>query len=69
MTWDSSLETRFYGQILCNAQGQQPSYHYSYVLTLIFLKRQTKLAAGDILIFYFYLLKKIRLDVSSESSA
>ena len=34
MTWDSSLETLFYGQILCNAQGQQPSYHYTYVLPL-----------------------------------
>ena len=33
------------------------------------LKRQTKIAADDILIFYFYLSKKIRLDVSSESSA
>ena len=33
------------------------------------LKRQTKIAADDILIFYFYLSKKIRLDISSESSA
>ena len=33
------------------------------------LKRQTKIAADDILIVYFYLSKKIRLDVSSESSA
>ena len=33
------------------------------------LKSQTKIAADDILIFYFYLLKKIQLDVSSESSA
>ena len=33
------------------------------------LKRQTKTAADDILIFYFYLSKKVRLDVSSESSA
>ena len=32
-------------------------------------KRQTKIAADDLLIFYFYLSKKIRLDVSSESSA
>ena len=32
-------------------------------------KRQTKIAADDILIFYFYLSKKIRLDLSSESSA
>ena len=32
-------------------------------------KRQTKIAADDILIFYFNLSKKIRLDVSSESSA
>ena len=33
------------------------------------LKRQTKIAADDLLIFYFYLPKKIRLDVSSEFSA
>ena len=33
------------------------------------LKRQTKIAADDILIFYFYLSKKIRLDFSCESSA
>ena len=32
-------------------------------------KRQTKIAADDILIFYFYLWKKIRLAISSESSA
>ena len=36
---------------------------------LTLLNRQTKFAADDILIFYFYLLQKIRLDVSSESSA
>ena len=28
------------------------------------IKRQTKIAADDILIFYFYLSKKIRLDFS-----
>ena len=33
------------------------------------LKRQAKIAADDILIFYFYLSKKIRLDFSCESSA
>ena len=33
------------------------------------LKRQTKISADDILIFYFYLSKKIRLDFSCESSA
>ena len=33
------------------------------------LKRQRKIAADDILIFYFYLSKKIRLDFSRESSA
>ena len=33
------------------------------------LKALTKIAADDILFFYFYLSKKIRLDVSSESSA
>ena len=32
------------------------------------LKRQTKIAADDILIFYFYLSKKIKLDFSCESS-
>ena len=35
----------------------------------ITITKQTKIAADDIiLIFYFYLLKKIRLDVSSASS-
>ena len=33
------------------------------------LKRQTKIAADDILIFNFYLSKEIRLDFSCESSA
>ena len=33
------------------------------------VKRQTKIAADDILILYFYLLKEIRLDFSCESSA
>ena len=33
------------------------------------LKRQTKIAADDILIVYFYLSKKIRLDFSCESSS
>ena len=33
------------------------------------LKALTKISADDILIFYIYLSKKIRLDVSSESSA
>ena len=33
------------------------------------LKRQTEIAADDILIFYFHLSKKIRLDVSRQSSA
>ena len=32
------------------------------------LKRQTKIAADGILIFYIYLSKKIRLDFSCESS-
>ena len=32
------------------------------------LKHHTKIAADNILIFYFYLLKKIRLDFSCESS-
>ena len=33
------------------------------------LKTPNKIAADDILIFYFYLSKKIRLDFSCESSA
>ena len=33
------------------------------------IKRQTKIAADDTLIFYFYLSKKIRLDFPCESSA
>ena len=33
------------------------------------LKRQTKIAADDILFFYFNLSKKIRLDCSCESFA
>ena len=41
-------------------------FHVHVQLTL---KRQTKIAADDILIFYFYPLKKIRLDFSCESSA
>ena len=32
------------------------------------LKCQTKIAADDLIIFYFYLSKKIRLDFSCESS-
>ena len=32
-------------------------------------QRHTKIAADDILIFYFYLSKKIKLVLSSESSA
>ena len=32
------------------------------------LKHQTKIAAEDILIFYYYLSKKIRLDSSCEFS-
>ena len=35
----------------------------------LLLKRQTKIAADDILIFFFYLSKKIRLNISCESSA
>ena len=38
-------------------------------IELTLRKRQTKIAADDILYFYFYLSKKIRLGVSSESSA
>ena len=45
--------------------------HNSVVLTMECkpLKRQTKIEADDILIFYFYLSKKIRLDFSCEYSA
>ena len=37
-------------------------------VTILTLKAPNKNAADDILIFYFYLSKKIRFDVSSESS-
>ena len=40
-----------------------------FIFSLQPLKRQTKIAADDILIFYFHLSKKIRLDFSCESSA
>ena len=40
---------------------------YGNMLNMQPIKRQTKIAADDILIFYFYLSKKIRLDVSCES--
>ena len=33
------------------------------------VKHETKIAADDILVFYFHLSKKIKLDVSRESSA
>ena len=40
---------------------------YSNMLNMQPFKCQTKIAADGILIFYFYLSKKIRLDVSCES--
>ena len=40
-----------------------------FVLLFCIIKHQTKIAIDDILIFYFYLSKKIRLDFSCESSA
>ena len=39
------------------------------VKTHLTLKVPNKIAADNILIFYFYLSKKIRLDFSRESSA
>ena len=39
------------------------------IVNTLTLKRQTTIAANDSLSFYFYLLKKIRLDFSCESSA
>ena len=36
---------------------------------LLTLKVPSKIAADDALFFFFYLLKKIRLDISCESSA
>ena len=39
------------------------------VMNCLAINLYTKMAADDILIFYFYLLKKIRLDFSCESSA
>ena len=42
---------------------------FLYLPEITTLKRETKTAADDILIFYSYLSKKIRLDFSCESSA
>ena len=39
------------------------------VLLTLSLKCHTKITADNSLIFYFYLLKKIRLDLLGESSA
>ena len=50
----------------------KPSHGVSILMMLkilIPLKRQIKIASDDILIFYFYLSKMIRLDFSCESSA
>ena len=44
------------------------SFKFDLKLVLT-LKRETKIAADDILPFYFYLSKIIRLDFSCESSA
>ena len=41
--------------------------HYMY--SILTIKAPNKIAADDILIFYFYLSMKIRLDFSYESSA
>ena len=44
-------------------------FHDTFSRYLKPLKCQTKIAADNILILYFYLSKKIRLDFSCESSA
>ena len=59
------------GMVVCKSLDQhlttvQVLKESSHGLTL---KALNKIAADDILIFYFYLSKKIRLDVSCESSA
>ena len=41
----------------------------SQIQSKLTLKAPNKIAADDILMFYFYLSKKIRLDLSCESSA
>ena len=43
--------------------------YFPVFLLSLTLKAPNKIAADDILIFYFYLSKKIRLDFSYESSA
>ena len=51
-------------------RGPAPLVRQATELSIILpIKCQTKIAAGDILIFLFYLSKKIRLDFSCESSA
>ena len=67
---------------LASKHGEVPIYLkriksvFSGALSLCFksgpiltLKAPNKMAVDDILIFYFYLSKKIRLDFSCESSA
>ena len=53
------IETHLYSTSTCLKQA---GFDYT-------LKVPNKIAADDILISYFYLLKKIRLDFSCESSA
>ena len=50
------------------SKTQELQIEIASVLQRLSLKRQTKIAADDTLIFYFYFLKKIRVDVSCESS-
>ena len=51
-------------------EGILPLVRQTTELSIILpLRRQTKIAAGDMLIFLFYLSMKIRLDFSCESSA
>ena len=60
------------GTVIFDAETLSYDQVFPYSSGLIFswdCKRYSKIAADDILIFYFYLLKKIRLDFSCESSA
>ena len=42
---------------------------FEAIVWILIVNRQTKIAADDIFIFYFYLLKKIRLDFPCETSS
>ena len=63
------VHTKFLAVLVCQFYDQLTTNHKLTEIYLEPLKCQTKISAEDILNFYFYLLKKIRLDFSCESFA